>query len=376
MAKKTFFTTYDTSSLPAVTPRCEHFNDCGGCKFQHISYDGQIQMKKDFLKNIFGYDILIHCSNEYEYRNRMDFVYHDKSLCLRKKFDVFIPITTCHLIPLAFQKAFSKVQTLLKKYDFESYDQETHTGFLRYITFRFAQNQLMIICTTTSKNSDFEAFLHELQPLATSLYWLVSDSLTDLSVPDVKPHLVLGSESIEDEVAGVKLSYGPKSFFQSNTALASKAINAMSAFVSGNTVDVCCGVGTIALACEHKSRTMLGLEIVPEAIEYAKHNALSNNSKADFIVADMKRLKDYAPLEVDTVIVDPPRPGLTKKPVKRMLELGANTIVYLSCNPKTQKLDLDLINELDPSYTVVFHEAYDFFPQTPHVESLVVLRRS
>jgi tRNA/tmRNA/rRNA uracil-C5-methylase (TrmA/RlmC/RlmD family) len=157
--------------------------------------------------------------------------------------------------------------------------------------------------------------------------------------------------------------------------MAEHVFSIMKEFVSGNTMDICCGVGAITLGLEKQANSMLGIELVSQAIEQAQKNAKRNNSKALFFTADMKHLKDYAPLEVDTIILDPPRAGVGKKPLKRILELEPKTIVYLSCNPKTQNSDLALIEELGGKYEIIYHKAFDFFPQTPHVESLVVLKK-
>lgn len=368
---------------PTRTAPCSHFGVCGGCRLQDLAYEDQLVLKKKALDKLFGKDILLHpAPEEFGYRNRMDFIYHEGKLSLRERnrFDAIVPISSCLLIDETFRSVFDAVQSLLDEFSFESYDVVEKKGFLRYVVFRYAPatKECMIICTSTSvSNQPVQEFLSRVLALdhVVSTYWFVNDSITDISLPFSQPFLVLGKECITDCIGGVMLSYSPHSFFQSNSAMAALAFETMKPFISGNVVDVCCGVGAIGLVHASSASSLLGVEVVADAIRLAQENARANNIDATFIATDMKDILEVTPLDVDTLILDPPRAGLGKKVIKRIVEVDPETIVYLSCNPKTQKLDLAWLSERTDQYELVFHEAFDFFPQTPHVESLVVLRK-
>ena len=363
---------------PSATPVCEHFGECGGCRYQDMQYEKQLELKQKYLKKLFGKEILVHPSPQYGYRNRMDFVYRDGKLSLRKRgdFSTIIPISTCHLIPPQLQARFDQVQQLLDTYNIPSYDEESRVG-LRYVVFRYAPatDELMLVVTSTHADEVTTEFVNELPAFAHSVYWYLNPEITDVSIPSKEPHLQLGNETITDSIAGVHLSYGPQSFFQSNSQLATTAIETMKEQVKGVTVDLCCGVGTIGLAVAQNTTQLIGVELVEEAIAYAKKNAEANGIQADFTVCEMKKLKDVVPTNIDTLIIDPPRAGTGKKTMKRIAELSPKRIIYLSCNPKTQAIDLKWLEELGGNYKVTFHEAFDFFPNTSHVESLMVLER-
>ena len=382
--KKDFFALYDYSGLQRTNASCPHFGECGGCSFQDIEYDSQVILKQDYLRSLFNQDIVIEpATQELEYRNRMDFVYAFGELGLRKKgdFKTLVPISNCLLFPKPCQDVFVKLKELLKKENIESYDFLKHSGFLRYVVFRFAPStgELMLIFTSASPSVEQEEALHkvfvQLEKELTSIYWLINDSLTDVSLPFVQAKEIIGKEYITEKIAGVSLLISPFSFFQANTRMAQLIFQKIKDRVHGETIDLCCGVGTIALLVADKAKSVLGIEEVKDAVNLANKNRENNNvSNVLFFAAGMKRILDYAPLHVDTLIVDPPRAGLEKKVIKRILELEPEQILYMSCNPKTQKIDLDLIAESN-IYELISIEGFDMFAQTTHVETLVVLKR-
>ena len=379
--KKDFFNKYDYSKLEPASPFCPHFGECGGCSLQNIAYSSQLSLKDDYLKSLFHQDIYVKPSPvESAYRNRMDFVYAFGTLGLRKRgdFRTVVDLSTCYLIPEQFRDLFSLVKSSIK--DIPSYDFLKHEGFLRYVTFRFAPStgEVMLIFTSTSPSSDQEqkltSVLEELSKRVTSIFWLVSDSITDLSVPVVPPYKIFGKETIVERLGGVKLHISPWSFFQANSSVSKIVFDEIKNNVSGSTVDLCCGVGAITLFVSDKASSLLGIEEVSESIKLAKLNAEENDVKALFVEASMKNLLDFVPFEIDTLIVDPPRAGLEKKVVRRILDAEPRKIIYMSCNPKTQKMDIDLLTEKN-DYVVEVIKAWDMFPQTYHLETLAVLSR-
>lgn len=370
MAKKDFFSSIQYTPVPAT---CPHFGSCGGCRFQDISYNEQVSAKQRYLKHLFKKELdVLPAKSIFRYRNRMDFVYAKGCFGLRKRgdFSSVVDLTCCHLVSEPFEKIFLEIKELLAKYSIPDYDFEEHKGFLRYVTIRQATSGFMAIFTTTTPDLALEkTFTELLEKIGIqSVYWLVYDGLTDISIPEVPSYKIIGEEFIEEIVLGKKFLISPWTFFQTSTQMSEMIFSDMKPFVSGNVVDLCCGVGTIGMAigCEK----LTGIEVVPQAITLAKRNAKLNNSKANFFCCDMKKLLDYVPMDVNTLIVDPPRAGMGNKVIKRILSVKPDTIVYMSCNPKTQRIDLELLTD----YDVIFHKGYDFFPHTPHMETLCVLK--
>jgi len=381
--KKTFFDKIDREQLELVQAPCEHFGDCGGCSFQDIKYIDQVQLKTNYLKDLFKRDIeVISAKEQYNYRNRMDFVYAFGKLGLRKKgnFREVVEINECKLVPQQFQDLFQKVKTLLKEHNIPSYDFLEHKGFLRYVTFRYApiNNEVMIFFSSTTPTEEqeeaFKKLISDLEKDVTSIYWQINDSITDTSIfPNNPIYFQTGKKEITETIEKTKLSYGPFSFFQNNSQMAEIVFEDIKKEISGEVMDVCCGVGSIGLFVADKAKAITGIEEIQEAINYAKKNKEQNNiTNTTFFVDDMKRLGDHAPLHVDVVIVDPPRAGLGNKVVKKIVEVFPDKIVYMSCNPKTQREDF---KGLEEHYEIISMKGYDLFSQTPHVEILAVLKK-
>lgn len=383
--KKDFFEKFDYSVFSEEKPTCPHFGDCGGCSFQNISYPNQVKLKEFYLKDLFKQDVVVlPAKNSLGYRNRMDFVYNKGVLGLRRKgdFKTVVDISTCFLIPEKFRPLFLELKKELSSRNIDSYDIDSQEGFLRYVVMRLAPNtnQAMLIFTSSTPINDaqrksLEDLMIYFSKKVKSVQWFINDSLTDVSIPDSSPIKTFGEDIIVEKIGETSLSFGPLSFFQANSAMSEIVFNDIKEFVFGETVDLCCGVGAIGLFVANKAKSVCGIEQVKEAIDLAKINANLNNAKnALFFVDNMKNLLDYTPLNVDTLILDPPRAGLGNKVVKKVLSLDPQRIIYMSCNPKTQKIDLSQLTTAG-NYEIKFMKAYDMFPNTPHVESLVIFER-
>ncbi len=379
--KKDFFDKIDESTLTTQEPACKHFSECGGCRYQNIEYSSQLQIRKDYLKELFGKKVDIDlASKNLEYRNRMDFVYAFDKLGLRKRgnFREVVEINECLLLPKSARDIMKQVKALLVEHKISSYDFLEHIGFLRYVTIRFAPNtnESMLIFTSTSPTKEQEkellAIFTTLENKITSIYWLINDEITDVSIPLVEPKLIIGKESITERLGDVQLAFSPWSFFQANSVVAVTMFEEIKKHVHGNTIDLCCGVGAITLFVADKAKSIIGIEEVESAIIIAKENAKTNNKNVLFFASPMKKFADFAPMEVDTIIVDPPRSGLGRKIVEKIVAADPETIIYMSCNPKTQKDDLQYFPD---NYEEVFFKGYDMFPQTNHVETLLVLEK-
>jgi 23S rRNA (uracil1939-C5)-methyltransferase len=382
--KKDFFSTFDFSSFQEVSVSCPHFSSCGGCSFQNISYSNQLELKKKYLESLGFEDISVVASpQEVYYRNRMDFLFNQGYFCLRQKgaFDKLVPLSLgCLLVPKQFQESLNMIQQLLRDTNLSSYDVVLQEGFLRYVTFRFAvnTNECMVFFSTKTPTKEedviFREVLQKVSSLVDSVYWQINDSLTDTSMFPQNPiHLQLNKPFITEKINDLLFSYSPFCFFQNNTLMTQEVITAMRPFVSGQLVDLCCGVGVLGLCLSKYAKNLTGIELVDESILFAKKNASDNSiSSCSFFCDDMKHLTDYTPTEINTLLVDPARPGLGNKTISRILNLQPDTIIYLSCNPKTLRSDLFL---LENDYEQMYACAFDFFPQTPHIETLVVLKQ-
>lgn len=383
--KKDFFEKFDYSEFIKEKPTCPHFGDCGGCSFQNISYTDQVKLKEAYLKDLFKQDMLVvPAKDSLGYRNRMDFVYNKGILGLRRKgdFKTVVDVSSCFLIPEKFRYLFLELKSELSSRNIDSYNVETQSGFLRYVVMRFApnNNQAMLIFTSSTPVDDvqrrsLEDLMIHFSKKVQSVHWFINDTLTDVSIPLTQAFKTFGNDTIVEKIGETSLSFGPLSFFQANTAMSEIVFNDIKEIVFGETVDLCCGVGAIGLFVANKAKSVCGIEQIKEAIDLAKINASLNNAKnALFFADDMKHILDYTPLHVDTLILDPPRAGLGNKVTKKVISLDADKIIYMSCNPKTQKIDLAQLTA-DCTYEIKFVKAYDMFPNTPHVETLVILEK-
>ncbi len=396
--KSDFFDEIDRSRLNTCTARCPYFGLCGGCSLQDIVYEDQLIIKRDYLKKIFGEEVVVvGAPKQFNYRNRMDFVFSDGKLGLRKKgdFRTVIDLDSCSLIPEQYISLFGDVKGLIKEFNIQSYDLESHEGFLRYVTFRYAPNngEVMVFFSTKKprssvENDEFVSFLRTVHEGlgVDSVYWQINDSLTDTAIMPHGAELILGKKTIIERIGGLDFEISPWSFFQNNSLVSEEVFDRLKSWVQGETIDCCCGVGTIGLFVADKAKNVTGIDEVPQSIDLANKNKKINGvENAVFFADDMKNLENYSPLEIDTMIIDPPRAGLNKKTIKKILRLSPGRIIYMSCNAKTQKKDIDLFKGLDESlfedvegvefYDLVELVGFDMFPQTKHLETLAVLER-
>jgi 23S rRNA (uracil1939-C5)-methyltransferase len=372
-----------------MIPPCPLFGRCGGCQLQHLSYDEQLSGKAQRLRLVFGRDVAVHPSpHPFGYRGRMDFIiaaspmHEGKTLVgLRgKSSHAVIDVKDCPLLPLAANAAFLAAKTAIIETDLPPYDLHARSGFLRYLTLRHVSSgETMLILTTTTPRDEerraCETLLDHLSISAASVVWMAYDGTADDSVRgDILA--TRGKDSLTETIADRKYSIAPTTFFQSNRDVADLMARRVASNVSGKTLDLYCGVGTLTLAAAGNASTVVGVEEVSASIVAARHNAAENDVtnvsffdlSADFFLRDAILRKD----RYDTVIVDPPRAGLSPETARALARLAPGRIIYMSCNPHSLKNDLAA---LLGSYDLASLEAYDMFPQTEHVECLAVLER-
>ncbi len=352
---------------------CRHFGECGGCASQDVDYADEVRAKAAALQERFGVAVpVIPSPVEFGYRTRMDYVYGWGKLGLRRKGDgrMVLPLDECLLpSPRAFE-AVRQVREMLQRFDIWSYQYLRHRGYLRYVSVRVAprRDELMLVFLTNGFGDAIKPVLDEATGLADAVVWCVTERSADLSHGEVHAHKK--RDWIEEDIDGITLRFGAQSFFQGNPWLIGDLYRWVAARATGRVVDLCCGVGGFSLFLNDDCE-VLGIDNNPEAIEYARHNAQVNGREnTTFEVADQRQFLKHVE-GCDTLIVDPPRSGLGDKSVRRIAALDIPRVIYVSCNPKVLKIELQFFRGYKPTEW----QAFDLFPKTPHVETVVVLER-
>lgn len=396
-----------------IEPQCEHFGVCGGCKWQNMSYEAQLHFKQKEvlhnLKNLSGMtlpviDAIQPAPQPYFYRNKMEYAFSDqrwltadeiadKSLIIEKKglgfhkagmWDKVVDIHQCHLQPEPANEIRNAVKAFALEHQFDFFNPRDQEGFLRSLMIRNSnRGEFMVLIQFFRENkAQREALLEHLKKNfdITSLLYCINSKAND-TLYDQEIICYDGKTSITEEMEGLNFKINAKSFFQTNTEQAYELYKIARDFagLKGDELvyDLYTGTGTIAQFVAKDCRKVVGVESVPEAIEAARSNAEENSIKnAFFEVGDMRKVfnQDFINRhgKADVVITDPPRNGMHPAVIKQLLFLQPKRIVYVSCNHATQARDLYLMKE---QYRLVCSQAIDMFPQTQHVENVVLLEK-
>lgn len=401
-----------TPSEHRIESFCIHFGICGGCKWQPLPYQMQLQAKQqqvyDQLVRIGHLDVpeispIVPSDETTYYRNKLEFTFSrrrwifsdedpdsmtEAERCglgfhVGKFFDKVLDIKQCYL-----QKEPSdRIRLFIKEYALEHglefFDIREHTGFLRNMFIRTAEDGsvMLIVCFYHEDAGARCALLDAVSaefPQITSLYYVINGKAND-SIADQECVLYKGEEAIYEYMEGLKFKIGPKSFYQTNTEQAYRLYSVAreyAALTGHETVyDLYTGTGTIAQFVSSKARKVIGIEYVPEAIADAKENARANGiTNCDFYAGDMKDILTDGFVEAhgkpDVVILDPPRAGIHPDVAEVILNAEPARIVYVSCNPASQARDLAI---LSGKYSITAVQPVDMFPHTHHVENVVRL---
>ncbi len=376
---------------------CEIFPSCGGCVFQHISYEDELKIKENMLRAQyapFGESVfkgLIAAPTPLHYRNKMEFSFGDAqkggelALGLRKQgtfYEVVIP-TNCNIVSLDYLTILHTVLNYFRNTGETFFHKRTHEGSLRHLVIRsgsISSEIFVNLVTTSSLSSPLQPLIEQLINLKlnsqlTGIVHTVNDSLSDAVICD-KLNVLHGAPYFHEKLLGLTFKISPFSFFQSNSAaceiLYSKVLELIGDTENKTVFDLYCGTGTISQIIARNAVSVTGVEIVPEAVEAAKENAALNNiSNCTFIADDVHNFIANVTQAPDIAIVDPPRQGLLPQAVKGLINLNPKRIVYVSCNPVT--LVSDLKEAVAAGYKI--HEIWgvDLFCRTGHVETCVLL---
>ncbi len=406
-------------SSEQINPPCPWFGVCGGCKWQHLNYSAQIEAKRkqveDLLHRI-GHlkDIqvlpVLPAKEIYGYRNKMDFTFSNRRWILDDepedadqdfalgmhvpgRFDKIIQIDNCMLQSDACNTLLKACSDWIRESGLPAYDPKSHQGFWRFLVMREGSNtdERMFNFITSGQFGEegkkevkrLAEFLDEQDVPIHSILHSMTDRLSEVAFGD-QEILLKGKSNIRDTLKEKTFEISSNAFFQTNTRQAEllfQTLLDLAEFDGSEIVyDLYCGTGAIGIFIGDKVKNIIGIEVIEQAIEDAKRNALLNGlSNIEFILADMKdALKETEEIiekhgQPDVIILDPPRGGTHPKTVKHLLKIEAPKIIYVSCNPSILARDLAILCE--EMYSVKTIQPVDMFPHTPHIEVVAVLEK-
>lgn len=401
-----------TPSPIRIAPRCSHFTLCGGCRWQHLPYEFQLECKQrlvtDALQRIGKIKLpeispIKGSEKIWEYRNKMEYTFSNKKwltfeqLASGKEFpdrdaagfhipgafDKVLDIECCHLQDDLGNRIRLFVKTFAKEHGYTFYDLRQQTGFLRTLMIRISSTSevMAVMVLGEDDHEKIETLLGAIKEKfseITSLLYVVNKKVND-TIADQNVVLYSGSPYIIEEMEGLKFRVGPKSFYQTNSMQAYELYKVARDFAEIKpddlVYDLYTGTGTIANFVARQARKVIGIEYVEDAIKDARINSeLNGIGNTEFFAGDMKDVLTDEFIEEhgrpDVMIVDPPRAGMHADVVNVIMNARPQRIVYVSCNPATQARDLVMLDSL---YEVVAVQPVDMFPHTQHVENVVKL---
>ncbi len=407
-------THFHKRSEKRVAPECDYFGTCGGCKWQNMGYEHQLYYKeKEVVNNLtrIGHIELpevtpiLGSEAQYFYRNKMEFSFSDSRWLTLEEiqsdedlgdrnalgfhipgmWDKILDIDKCHLQRDPSNAIRNAVKAFAVKNDLSFYNTRQQTGFLRTMMIRTSTTGDIMVLVQFFKEDKAKRelllnFLAETFPEITALLYVINGKGND-TIYDQDVICYKGQDHIFETMEGLRFKINAKSFYQTNSEQAYELYKITRDFagLKGDELvyDLYTGTGTIAQFVSKHAKKVIGVESVPDAITAAKENAQLNGiTNVEFFVGDMKQVFNDAFITThghpDVVITDPPRDGMHKDVVGQLLNIAAEKIVYVSCNSATQARDLAL---LDGMYKVAKVQAVDMFPQTFHVENVVLLEK-
>ena len=384
-----------------VQAPCDHYPACGGCKFQDLAYDVQLEAKgrqvADALARIGGLrdaplEEPVPAESLFGYRNKLEYSFTagEDGLGLgfhrAGRWDEVLDVRRCWLTTDLGNAIRESVKGWARAEGLPAYDQEAQVGYLRHLVVREGRNTgqaLVVLVTAPGDLQGADALVESLRrfPEVRSVHCAVNDTAAE--VTNLPTDLLWGEEAIEEQILGLRFRLRPNAFMQTNTAMC-QVLYGLAAEYAGLTgeetvYDLYCGTGTIGLTLARRALTVWGIESSEEsvacAVENAELNGLPNAAFfAGDVAADLEELRERAG-PPDVVVVDPPRAGLSGKAVRRIGELRAPRLVYVSCNPTTLAGNAKKLVG-DFGYRLERGRAVDMFPHTPHVETVALFTRA
>ncbi len=393
---------------------CPHFDKCGGCSYQTLPYEKQLALKDwqvhELLKPVLRstndvFRPILASPVQFAYRNKMEFSFGDEvkggelqlGLHKRGSFYDIVTVKNCKIIDRDMQMILSETLSYFREKDITYFHKQTHEGYLRHLLIRrgVKMNEILVDLVTSSQTppdticmekgllQDYTDRILAL-PLTNRLVGIlhtVNDAVSDTIINE-HTDILYGTDFFFDEVLECKFRITPFSFFQTNTYSAEVLYDTVRKFVTESAdglaesvvYDLYSGTGTIAQLVAPVAKKVIGVEIVPEAVEAAKENARQNGlTNCDFIAGDVLKVLDDIDEKPDYIILDPPRDGIHPKALSKIIAYGVKNIVYISCKPSS--LARDLVALQAGGYEVQIIQPLDQFPGTVHVETVVLITR-
>ena len=397
-----------------VDPFCAHFGVCGGCQWQMLPYSLQLQYKeqqvRDHLERIdrvplTGMRPIVGAASTRHYRNKIEYTFGNKRYLKREElsnpeisgqqdvagfharglFDKVVDIEECHLQGEPTNELRRVIRDWGRNKGVAFYDIRQHQGFLRTMQLRFCDTGEKMVNMVLGEDDpvlidELMNYISDRFPDITTLLYTINTKHND-SLHDLTPIVWKGKGYVIEKLEDFSFKIGPRSFFQTNTAQATRLyqITREMAGLRGGEIlyDLYCGTGSIGIFCSRMASKIVGVELVAAAIDDAKENAGINGlHNTAFFAGDVIDICDDAFFaqhgRPDVIITDPPRAGMHEKLVRKILEIDAARIVYVSCNPATQARDMQLLSE---KYEVKALQPVDMFPHTLHIENVAMMEK-
>ena len=383
-----------------VEPVCPIFGVCGGCSWQHLPIEEQRHWKERIVRDALrplpnAAEIpvrpAVSSPDTWRYRNKMEFTFGERDGELVGGFHKpanwreILDVEKCWLAPESMERVLRAAVAEGKRQGLSAWDPTRHQGTLRHLVVRHSveEDALLVMLLTGDRKIDFDAMakaLFRAEPTLKGLAWGLNDGKSDVA----RPRVVLetrGEESFDERLGGYHFGISMASFFQTNPRGAEKlyqvAEEALDLSGDERLLDAYCGTGTIGIYCSGDVREIYGIEVVQEAIWDARANAARNGvGNATFLAGDMRQalpiLLNSIEGSINRLVVDPPRGGMDKKALKKLVDVRAPVVAYVSCNPTTMARDLEEF--LNAGYRIEYVTPVDMFPQTYHVECVARLR--
>ena len=399
-----------------IEPFCPHFNLCGGCTFQNMNYSEQVKLKSELVYNIlsratgdvFIYENTVRSPKEFEYRNKMEFSFGNEvidgplTLGMHKKgsFHDVITVEECKLMDSDFRLILKTTIDYFSSGNVSDevtfYHRLRHEGYLRNMVIRKGEKtgEISVNLVTTSQK-DFDLFVWKEKLLSLSLknkitgiIHTINDNLSD-SVQSGEEIVLYGHRDVNEKIYDLNFKISPYSFFQTNSEGVELLYGKILEYIEdiqrkdkiekneGIIFDLFSGTGTIGQIVSKKAKYVYGIELVEEAVKKANETAKLNNiDNVEFVAGDVfEKLEMFEEKNInpDIIILDPPRPGVGEKTLSRLLKYNVKNIIYVSCNPKTLAIYFEIFKQ--NNYRLIKASLVDMFPQTPHVETVVLMSR-
>ena len=389
----------EKSPLETREPVCSIFPACGGCMYQTMPYEEQVKMKEGQIRRIMDpvvkgeylFEGVKHSPKEFHYRNKMEFSFGDEfkdgplSLGLHKKGSTYDVLTAgdCQLVHEDMDKILLCVLNYFKERNVSYYKKMQHVGYLRHLLLRRGDTTgeiLVNLVTTTQEEYDLTPLVEELLALElegkiVGILHILNDSLSDVVKSD-ETRILYGRDFFYEKLLGLEFKITPFSFFQPNSKGAEVLYETVREYIGDidNQVvfDLFSGTGTIGQVLAPVAKKVIGVEIIEEAVEAAKENAVRNGlSNCKFIAGDVFKVLDEIEEKPDVIVLDPPRDGIHPKALPKILNYGVDKIVYISCKMTSLARDLEMMQLA--GYRVEKMTAVDQFCESVHVETVVLL---